>query len=136
MDRHTVLLPDRRGNNRMDSLRNIVRDPRISLLFLIPGVGETLRINGRADIVADEDLCESFAINGKPARSVIRVSAERVYFQCQKALHRSKLWDPDARVARSELPSAGQILQALMSEEFDGAAYDAEYPERMRRTIY
>ena len=136
VDRHTVLLPDRRGNNRMDSLRNIVRDPRVSLLFLIPGVGETLRINGTAEIIADEALCESFAINGKPARSVIRVHAGRVYFQCQKALHRSKLWDPDARVERSRLPSAGQILQALMTEEFDGAAYDAEYPERMRRTIY
>ena len=136
VDSKTVLLPDRRGNNRADSLRNLVRDPRISLLFLIPGVGETLRINGEAEILVDEDLCESFAMNGKPARSVIRVHAQRVYFQCQKALKRSSLWDPDARVERSKLPSTGQIIQALSKEPFDGDEYDRNYPEHMKNTIY
>lgn len=136
VDPRTVQIPDRRGNNRVDSLRNLVRDPRVSLLFLIPGVGETLRINGRAEIIIDEALCASFAVNGKAACSVVQVHAERVYFQCQKALARSRLWDPDARVERSELPSAGQILQALISEHFDGDEYDREYPQHMTRTMY
>jgi PPOX class probable FMN-dependent enzyme len=136
VDRHTVQIPDRRGNNRMDTLRNLVRDPRISLLFLIPGVGETLRVNGRAQILVDDALCASFAVNGKAARSVLQVQAERVYFQCQKALARSRLWDPEVRVARSEVPTAGQILQALMQEPFDGSQYDREYPEYMKSTIY
>lgn len=135
-DPRTLMLPDRRGNNRTDTLRNIVRDPRVSLLFLIPGAGETLRVNGRASIVVDPDLCASFTMQGKPARSVLVVAVERVYFQCQKALHRSKLWDPDSRVERGALPTAGQILQALDQDGFDGAAYDAEYPERMKQTMY
>ncbi|MFB3106519.1 MAG: MSMEG_1061 family FMN-dependent PPOX-type flavoprotein, partial [Pseudomonadales bacterium] len=88
-DEKTVLIPDRRGNNRVDTLRNIVRDPRISLLFLIPGIGETMRINGTAVIDTDPQLCESFAMEGKVPRSVIAVTVERIYFQCQKALVRS-----------------------------------------------
>lgn len=136
VDAHTVMIPDRRGNNRIDSLRNIVRDARISLLFLIPGVGETLRINGSAAIVTDEALCQSFAMNGKPPRSVLVVTAHRVYFQCQKALARSRLWHPDAQVERSQLPSVGQILQTLSAQDFDGAQYDQGYPEHMRETIY
>ncbi|MBT5667646.1 MAG: pyridoxamine 5'-phosphate oxidase family protein [Rhodospirillaceae bacterium] len=135
-DRKTVMLPDRRGNNRIDTLRNIVRDPRVSLLFLIPGVGETLRINGRAKISVDPALCESFAERGKLPRSVLVVTAERVYFQCSKALARSKLWDPDARIPRSDLPSTGEMLQALSDDGFDGAAYDKTYPEHMQKTIY
>lgn len=135
-DSHTVLIPDRRGNNRLDTLKNLVRDPRISLLFLIPGIGETIRINGRAEITTDPALCASFAINGKEPRSVIRVTAERVYFQCQKALVRSRLWDAEARVDRKELPTAGTIIQALAPEPFDGKAYDDEYPERMKKIIY
>ena len=94
-DKKTVLIPDRRGNNRVDTLRNIVRDPRISLLFLIPGIGETMRINGTAVIDTDPQLCESFAMEGKVPRSVIAVTVERIYFQCQKALVRSHLWDLD-----------------------------------------
>lgn len=136
LDEKTLALPDRRGNNRIDSLRNIVRDPRVALLFLIPGIGETLRVNGRAEIVVDEDFCAEFAMNGKTPRSVILVTVERTYFQCKKALARSGLWDPAAQVARGELPSAGEMLQALSNEGFDGAAYDAAYPERMKETIY
>ena len=97
VDNKTVLIPDRRGNNRLDSLRNIVRDPRISLLFLIPGIGETLRINGRAAILTDPELRASFAINDKRPASVLAVTAERVYFQCQKSLARSRLWQLDAQ---------------------------------------
>lgn len=136
LDEKTVLIPDRRGNNRIDTLRNLVRDPRISLLFLIPGVGETLRINGRAEIVTDPALCASFAMQGKEPRSVLAVTAERIYFQCQKALARSKLWSAEAQIPRTDLPSTGQIVQALSKDGFDGAAYDRDYPERMKKTIY
>ena len=136
VDERTVLLPDRRGNNRIDSLRNLVRDPRISLLFLIPGVNETLRINGRAGISVDPDLCASFAMQGKLPRSVLVVSVERVYFQCQKALVRSRLWDAEAQISRSELPSTGAMLEALSGNDFDGEEYDRNYPTHMQKTIY
>ena len=136
VDRHTLMLPDRRGNNRVDSLRNLVTDPRISLLFLIPGVGETLRVNGRAVISTDPDLCRSFAMADKLPRSVIVVTAERVYFQCPKALVRSRLWDPARHVARSALPSTGQILAAIRPGEIDAEALDKAYPERLKQTIY
>ena len=135
-DDRTVLLPDRRGNNRIDSLRNLVRDPRISLLFLIPGINETLRINGRAGISVDPDLRASFAMQGKLPRSVLVVSVERIYFQCQKALVRSRLWDAEAQIPRSELPSTGTMLEALSGSEFDGEEYDRNYPQRLKKTIY
>jgi PPOX class probable FMN-dependent enzyme len=135
-DAKTVLIPDRRGNNRIDTLRNIIRDPRVSLLFLIPGIGETLRINGHAAISADPALTESFIVNGKTPRSVLVVTVDSVYFQCQKALVRSKLWDPATRIERSALPSTGRILQALSRESFDGDEYDRAYPQRLKETIY
>jgi hypothetical protein len=135
-DRKTVMLPDRRGNNRIDALRNLVRDPRISLLFLIPGVGETLRVNGRAAISADPALCQGFEMEGKAPRTVIVVSVERVYFQCRKALARSRLWEPSSRIDRASLPSAGEILEALTRGEVDAEAYEAAYPERMRQSMY
>jgi hypothetical protein len=135
-DNKTVLIPDRRGNNRIDSLRNLVRDPRISLLFMIPGIGNTLRINGRAEISVDPELCASFAMREKPPKSVLVVTAERVYFQCPKALVRSRLWSLDAQIDRSELPSTGEILEALSRGSIDGAAYDAAYPRRLEETIY
>ena len=135
-DEKTVLLPDRRGNNRVDSLRNLVRDPRISLLFMIPGIGNTLRINGRAEISADPDLCASFAERGNAPRTALVVSVDRIYFQCPKALVRSRLWSADAQIARSDLPSTGEILEALTKGGIDGAAYDAAYPKRLDETIY
>jgi hypothetical protein len=135
-DDRTVLIPDRRGNNRLDTLKNIIRDSRVSLLFLIPGVGETLRINGTARLTTEPQLCQSFAINGKAPRSVIEVTADRVYFQCQKALARSRLWDAEGQVPRASLPTAGQIMAALSKEPFDHEAYDAQYPEHMKQTIY
>lgn len=131
-----VLIPDRLGNNRIDSLRNLVRDPRISLLFLIPGVGNTLRINGRAEIHDDPDLLESFAMNGKLPRTVLRVATDRVYFQCPKAFTRGRVWDPAIQISRDALPSTGEILAKLSKGEIDGAAYDAAYPQRMKDTIY
>lgn len=134
-DAKTVLIPDRRGNNRLDSLKNIVRDPRISLLFLIPGVGETLRINGRAEIVVDDDLAATFEMQGKRPKSVVVVSVERVYFQCQKALVRSRLWKNDAQIARTALPSTGTMLEAL-DETIDASTYDQNYPEHLQKSIY
>jgi PPOX class probable FMN-dependent enzyme len=135
-DRRTVLLPDRRGNNRIDSLRNIVRDPRISLLFMIPGIDNTLRINGRAEIATDAELLASCAVFGKTPKSVLVVGVERIYFQCPKALVRSRLWSKEAQIARSELPSTGAILESLSKGEIDGAEYDRAYPQRLKETIY
>ena len=135
-DSKTVLIPDRRGNNRIDTLRNIVRDPRISLLFMIPGIGNTLRINGRAEISVDPQLCESFSMQGKLPRSVLVVTAESVYFQCPKALVRSRLWDPTSQIARSELPSTGEILAQVSKGTIDAAEYDRAYPQRLKETIY
>lgn len=136
VDERTVLLPDRRGNNRLDTLKNIVRDSRISLLFLIPGVGETMRINGRARLTTDPALCESFSHNGKSPRSVIEITVERMYFQCQKALARSRLWEVESWFDRGELPTLGEMAQALSGDGFDGAAYDRDYPEHMKKTLY
>jgi len=136
VDEKTLMIPDRRGNNRIDSLRNLVRDPRISLLFLIPGVNETMRINGRAEIVVDPGLCASFAMQEKLPRSVLVVTVERIYFQCQKALVRSRLWDAEAQIPRSDLPSTGKMIEALSGQGFDGEEYDRNYPQRMKKTIY
>ncbi|HVB66694.1 MAG TPA: pyridoxamine 5'-phosphate oxidase family protein [Acetobacteraceae bacterium] len=135
-DPYTLLIPDRRGNNRIDSLRNLVHDPRLALLFLIPGVGETLRVNGRGTISVAPELLARFPAQGKLPRSVIVVAVERVYFQCPKALVRSELWNPDRHLPRSALPSSGTILAALTDGAVGGAAYDAAYPQRLRETIY
>ncbi len=135
VDSRTVMLPDRRGNNRIDTLRNIVRDPRIALLFLIPGEGRTLRINGRARISVNPGLCESFTMEGKVPRSVLLVTADSVYTQCPKALVRSHLWDASRHVAADALPSSGTMMKALQ-QGFDGEAYDRAYPQRLRETIY
>ena len=135
-DAKTLMIPDRRGNNRIDSLRNIVRDPRVALLFLIPGIGTTMRVNGRAQLSTDPDICACFAMQGKNPKCVIVITVDRAYTQCQKAIVRSKLWDPLLHVAKSELPTVGEMMERLSPGEFDGKAYDAEYPERMKRTIY
>ena len=136
LDRKTVLIPDRRGNNRIDALRNLIYDPRISLLFLIPGIGTTVRINGRAEITTDPDLCASFVMQGKAPKCVLMVTVDRVYFQCPKALVRSRLWSKEAQISPSELPSTGEILQAITQGTIDGAAYDQAYPQRIKETIY
>jgi PPOX class probable FMN-dependent enzyme len=135
-DHKTLWMPDRRGNNRIDSLRNIIRDPRVALLFLIPGVGETLRVNGRARLSIDPELCARFEYRGSLPQSVIVIEAERVYFQCPKALVRSELWNPAKHVERSALPSTGTILAAITEGALGGAQYDQAYPERLRSTMY
>ncbi|MBV8411866.1 MAG: pyridoxamine 5'-phosphate oxidase family protein [Alphaproteobacteria bacterium] len=135
VDSRTVMLPDRRGNNRIDSLRNIVRDPRVALLFLIPGEGRTLRINGRTAISTDRDLCATLEMEGKLPRSVLVITADRVYTQCPKALVRSRLWDASLHVDKAALPSSGTIMKSLM-EGFDGESYDRNYPQHLKATIY
>ncbi|QPF76390.1 pyridoxamine 5'-phosphate oxidase family protein [Roseateles sp. DAIF2] len=134
-DANTLLLPDRRGNNRIDSLRNVLHDPAVALLFLIPGIGEALRVNGLARIGAAPALLQRFEFEGKLPRSVLVIEVKLVFFQCARAIKRSGLWDPAARIERSALPSTGSILQAL-SPRVDGPAYDAALEERQRQTMY
>jgi uncharacterized protein len=136
VDEHTLLIPDRRGNNRIDSLRNLVRDPRIALLFLIPGVGETMRINGHARISTDPKFTESFAMNGKVPKCVLVVTVEKAYFQCTKAIIRSKLWDPASKVDRKTLPTPGSILAEVTGGKMGGPEHDRLAPERVKQTIY
>ncbi|BCM85202.1 pyridoxamine 5'-phosphate oxidase family protein [Methylobacterium indicum] len=135
-DPTTLLLPDRRGNNRIDSLRNVVRDPRVGLMFLIPGVGNALRVNGRAVIDDDPDLCASFAIDGRAPRTVMVIRVGEVYFQCARALIRSGLWRADAQVDPKSLPSPGQILAGLSEGRVGGTAYDEAWAERARQTLW
>ncbi|MFO1079137.1 MAG: pyridoxamine 5'-phosphate oxidase family protein [Reyranellaceae bacterium] len=136
VDDKTLMLPDRRGNNRIDSLRNVVRDPRIALLFLIPGVGNTLRVNGRARLSIDPALLGSFAVEDKAPRSVMVITVDAVYFQCARALVRSGLWDPARHVDPKSLPSAGQILAALSDDRVGGEPYDREWPGRAAKTMW
>ena len=135
-DEKTLMLPDRRGNNRIDSLRNIVRDPRVALLFMIPGVGNTLRVNGRAHLSVAPDLLQSFAVEEKAPRSVAVIEVDAVYFQCARALVRSELWNPKRHIDPKSLPSAGQILAALSNERVGGETYDREWPGRAAATMW
>lgn len=136
-DTQTILMPDRRGNNRLDSLRNLIDDNRIALLFIIPGLGQTLRVNGRAKIVTDPTLRESFTMrDDKVPATVLVITVERVYFQCPKALVRAKLWDIASHVDPAELPTTGAMLAALSEDNFDSHAYDEGYPAHMEKTIY
>lgn len=136
LDPRTLLLPDRRGNNRIDSLRNIVADPRVALLFFIPGQGETLRVNGRCRLSADPELCAEFVMQGKAPKLVLVVSVESVFFQCSRALVRSRLWDAQRHVAAGALPTPGQVLAELSQQRIDGAEYDRELPGRVKTTLY
>ena len=136
VDERTLMMPDRRGNNRLDTLRNLVVDPRIGLLFLVPGIGVTLRVNGTAEISTDLALRESFTMGEKLPATVIVVTTTSVYTQCPKALIRSHLWDPSLYRDASELPTVGDIMAVITAGEFDGKAYDDAYPERIRQTIY
>lgn len=129
-------MPDRRGNNRLDSLRNIVEDSRVALLFLVPGIGVTLRVNGRAVLRTDDALRESFAVDGKLPATVIEVEVVEAYIQCPKALIRSKLWESSEHRGADELPTVGQMLTEITNGAYDGAAYDAAYPERIKATLY
>jgi hypothetical protein len=135
-DRRTLLLPDRRGNHRLDSLRNIVADPRVALLCLVPGSGETLRIRGRATLSTDPALRQRLAMDGKLPATVVVVAIDRVYFQCARALARSGLWQPATWPDRTALPTAGRMLSDATQGAFDGAAYDAALPARQAGSLY
>ena len=132
----TLMVPDRRGNNRIDSLRNIVRDPRVALLFLIPGSGSTLRVNGRAQISVDPDLLASFRVDGKAPRTVIIMTVDEIYFQCARAIVRSDLWNPDKRIDPKTLPTPGQILAGMSDNRVGGEDYDRAWPERARQSLW
>jgi len=136
LDAHTLAIPDRPGNNRIDTLRNLVQDPRIALLFLVPGAGEMMRVNGRASIADDTDLLALFSVNGKPPRTVILVHVESVYFHCSKAVVRSDLWNVEKHVDRASLPSAGAMLKNVSDSTFDADAYDRALPGRLKTDLY
>jgi uncharacterized protein len=135
-DEHTLLLPERRGNNRIDSLRNILVDPRVALFFLIPGNGETLRVNGRARISIDPSLLGRFAMQDKLPKCMLEISVETVFFQCARAIQRSKLWEGISADVRKSVPTPGAILEALTHSAVDGAVYDQELPARQKSTLY
>ena len=135
-DAHTLLLPDRRGNQRIDSLRNIVHNPQAALLFLVPGIGEALRVNGTARISAAPGLCQALAVDDKVPASVLVISVRSVFFQCARAIKRSGLWDASTHRDRSALPSPGAILECLSREGIDGKAYDAALQARQATTLY
>ena len=135
-DDTTLMMPDRRGNNRIDSLRNILRDPRCAFLFLLPGSGTTFRANGRARISVDPALLDSFAVEGKPPRSVIVMTIDELYFQCARAIIRSELWNPARHIDPATLPSPGEILAAMTLDQVGGPAYDQAWPERARQTMW
>jgi PPOX class probable FMN-dependent enzyme len=135
-DEKTLLIPDRRGNNRIDTLRNLIHDPRVALLFLIPGCSETIRVVGRASISADPALTQQFVMEGKTPRTVLVITVETVFYQCAKAIVRSKLWDASRQVDRKTLPTPGVILAELTGGRLGGAEHDRTAPERLKATIY
>ncbi|MCP3394243.1 pyridoxamine 5'-phosphate oxidase family protein [Bradyrhizobium sp. CCGB12] len=135
-DPKTLMLPDRRGNNRVDSLRNIVRDPRVALMFLIPGSGNATRVNGRAHLSIDPELLASFKVEGKAPRSVMVMHVDEIYFQCARAIVRSDLWNPDKRVDPKTLPTPGQILAEMSENKVGGEEYDRIWPERAAATMW
>jgi PPOX class probable FMN-dependent enzyme len=143
LDERTLALPDRPGNNRVDSLRNVVVSPQVALLFMVPGVGETLRVNGRGRVCDEGDdpaLLARFAVDGKPPRSVLVIDVQSVYFHCSKAIVRSNLWDASHHVERSQLPSAGEMLRRVNAEQygetFDVETYEASLAERIKNSLY
>jgi uncharacterized protein len=139
LDERTLLIPDRPGNNRLDSLANIVRNPQVGLLFFIPGVTEMLRINGRAKIVTRPDILELFAVNNRAPAVVILVETQEVFLHCSKALIRSRLWQEDAKVDRKVLPSLGQMIAEVLDRQPTAATvadYDARIAKSIKETLY
>jgi PPOX class probable FMN-dependent enzyme len=129
-----LALPDRRGNNRIDALRDILAAPEVSLLFLVPGMGETLRVHGRATITTDPELRARLAIAGKAPATVLRIAVGEVFMQCSRALVRSKLWA--GRAAPAEAPTAGQLLESATGGKVRAAEYDATLPARVAESLY
>jgi len=133
LDERTLLVPERPGNRLADSLRNILANPHIGLLFIIPGVGDTFRVNGRATLTTDAALLAPSAVEGKPPKLGILVDIEEAYTQCSKALLRSQLWDPARFLDRAALPSSGEIHRELAGGDFDAETYDSERAARYAR---
>jgi len=136
LDAKTLAMPDRRGNNRIDSLRNIVVDPRVALLFFIPGSGTTFRVNGKATLTTDAELCQSFEIEGKLPRCVILIKIEAAYTQCARAILRAGLWDNSKHVAKAEVPTMGEILEDLTKGEINGEVYNNGWAERAKNSMW
>lgn len=134
-DEKTLHLPDWRGNNRVDSLANIVRDPRIALMFLVPGSNTTMRLNGRAVVSIEPTLLNSFEMDAKHPRCVVVIAIEEVYFQCARAVMRAELWVVERFADPSSLPSPGMMLKAA-KDDFDQEAYDREAPARAAKTLW
>lgn len=134
-DERTLMLPDWRGNNRIDSLSNIVCDPRVALMFLIPGSNTTMRLNGRAVVRIDDAITQRFVMDGKHPRSVVVITIEEVYSQCARAVLRADLWNPEKFRDAACLPTVGQML-ASAKKGFDGIAYDKEWPGRAEKTMW
>ena len=134
-DSRTLMIPDWRGNNRIDSLSNIVRDPRVALMFLIPGSNTAMRVNGRGAVTLDPRVTERFVMDGKHPRSVIVIAIEEVYSQCARAILRADLWNPEKFHASEALPTVGDMLKEI-KDGFDGTTYDREWPERARKTMW
>lgn len=135
-DKRTLILPDRHGNNRIDSLRNVVRDPRVALMFLIPGSGTTFRVNGRAMVSADPDLLASFAVDGKAPRTCLVVTVVEAYFQCARAIVRSGLWKAESQVDPKSLPTPGAMLAAMSEDTVGGSDYDKAWPARAAASLW
>lgn len=132
VDDRTLLIPDRPGNNLLDSLSNIVANPEVGLLFVIPGFDDTLRVNGRAEVVRDPALLAPLAVEGKPPKVAIRVAVREVYLHCAKSFRRARLWDPAARVPRGTLPSLGKMVMDMTAMNYD-AAIDGRVEESMKK---
>jgi uncharacterized protein len=132
LDERTLLLPERPGNRLADSLRNVLRNPHVGLLFVIPGIGDTLRVNGRASIVTDAELLSPAAVEGKTPKLGLLVEVDQVFTHCSKAFLRAQLWDPAGYADRGELPSSGEIHRSR-DPSFDADGYDAERAERYAR---
>ena len=131
----TIAIPDRRGNNRLDTMRNLIETPSCALLFLIPGVNECIRINGSAEITTDPDLISALSHDGKNPVTVIKITIVELYFQCARAIIRSGIWKSEIQVDRAALPSAGDMTKSAY-QEFDAVTYDAELPARQKETLY
>lgn len=134
-DDKTLMLPDWRGNNRVDSLSNIVRDPRVGLMFLIPGSNTTMRVNGRAIVAIEESLLARFEMDGKHPRSVVVITIDEVYSQCARAVIRADLWNAEKFAAPGSLPTVGDMLKGV-KRGFDGETYDREWAGRAAKTMW
>jgi len=136
VDDRTLLIPDRRGNNRLDSMANVVATGQVGLLFLVPGIGETLRVNGRASVVTDQAVLSAMAVNGKAPTAALKVEVEEAFLHCAKAIIRSKLWQDDYRAGRAEIPTLGRMIADQLNEGKEVAETEAHIEQSYREHLY